>query len=124
MLKEVFFVSIYKSKTITGYAVKLVFSIAHNSRNLELLNSCVKFLNCGRVSKRSMTAVELIVTKFSDIDNHILPVFSKYPLVGTKRRDYEDFCKIALLIKHKAHLTNEGLEEIHLINSGMNKRRI
>jgi len=119
-----FFVSIYKSETTTGYAVKLTFSISQNSRDTELLNSCVKFLNCGRVRQKSIkTAVELLVTKFSDIENQIIPVFGKYPLIGTKKRDYEDFCKIALLMKHKAHLTKEGVEEIRHINSGMNRRR-
>jgi hypothetical protein len=120
-----FFVSIYKSKTITGYAVKLIFSIAQNRRDTELLNSCMKFLNCGRVSEKSSnTAVELLVTKFSDIDNKILPLFGKYPLFGAKKRDYEDFCKIALLIKNKVHLTQEGLDEIRSIGSGMNRRRV
>lgn len=120
-----FIVSIYKSKTITGYAVKLIFSIAQNRYDIELLNSCVKFLNCGRVSEKSIkTAVELLVTKFSDIEDKILPLFGKYPLFGTKKRDYEDFCKIALLMKHKVHLTKEGLEEIRRLHSGMNRRRI
>jgi hypothetical protein len=119
-----FIVSIYKSKTTTGYAIKLIFSISQNHRDFELLSSCVKFLNCGRVSEKPTTSsVELIITKFSDFENKIIPLFNKYPLFGTKLRDYEDFCKIALLIKHKAHLTNEGLEQIRLIKSGMNRRR-
>jgi hypothetical protein len=120
-----FMVLIFKSKTTIGYAVKLVFSISQNHRDYGLLSSCVKFLNCGRVSEKPKTSsVELLITKFSDIENKLIPLFNKYPLVGIKLRDYEDFCKIAILIKHKAHLTNEGLEQIRQINSGMNRRRV
>lgn len=120
-----FFVIIYKSKTTTGYAVKLTFSLSQNHRDSELLSSCVNFLNCGRVSEKPKTSsVELLITKFSDIEDKLIPLFNKYPLFGIKQRDYEDFCKIALLIKHKVHLTNEGLEEIRHIKSGMNRRRI
>nr|YP_009722384.1 hypothetical protein [Morchella importuna]QGN66786.1 hypothetical protein [Morchella importuna] len=119
-----FIVSVYKSKTTTGYAVKLIFSISQNQRDSGLLSSFVKFLNCGRVSENPKnSAVELIITKFSDLENKILPLFNKYPLSGIKQRDYEDFCKIALLIKHKVHLTKEGLEQISQIKSGMNRRR-
>lgn len=119
-----FIVSIHKSKTTTGNAVKLIFSISQNQRDSELLSSFVKFLNCGRTSENPKnSAVELIISKFSDIENKILPLFNKYPLLGTKRRDYEDFCQIALLMKNKVHLTNEGLEQICQIKSGMNRRR-
>jgi hypothetical protein len=43
----------------------------------------------------------------------IISFFDKYPLIGNKKLDYLDFgCKAAELIKNKAHLTSEGLEEI------------
>lgn len=119
-----FIVSVYKSKTTIGYAVKLIFSITQNQRDSRLLSSFVQFLNCGRVIENPKnSSVELLITKFSDLENKILPLFNKYPLSGIKQRDYEDFCKIALLIKHKVHLTNEGLEQINQIKSGMNRRR-
>jgi hypothetical protein len=120
-----FIVFIYKSKTTTGYAVKLTFSLSQNYRDKELLSSCVNFLNCGRVSEKPQTSsVELLITKFSHIEDKLIPLFNKYPLFGIKQRDYEDFCKIALLIKHKVHLTNEGLEQIRQIKSGMNRKRV
>jgi len=37
--------------------------------------------------------------------------------------DFADFCKVAELMKNKAHLTQEGLEEIRQIKAGMNTRR-
>jgi hypothetical protein len=38
--------------------------------------------------------------------------------------DYEDFCKVAELMKNKAHLTQEGLNQILKIKDGMNKGRV
>jgi hypothetical protein len=60
---------------------------------------------------------------FADIFDKIIPLFEEYPLIGVKANDYEDFKKVAVLIKSKAHLTKEGLDQICLIKSGMNFRR-
>jgi len=57
------------------------------------------------------------------ITNIIIPFFVKYPLVGAKRQDYLDFCKVAELMKNKAHLTPEGLAQIREIKAGMNTGR-
>jgi hypothetical protein len=48
------------------------------------------------------------VRKLSDILKIIIPFFEKYPLRGTKSLDFADFCKVAELMKDKAHLTKEG----------------
>jgi hypothetical protein len=37
--------------------------------------------------------------------------------------DYADFCKVAELMKNKAHLTAEGLEQIKKIRANMNTQR-
>jgi hypothetical protein len=37
--------------------------------------------------------------------------------------DYLDWCKVAELMKNKAHLTEEGLSKIRKIKAGMNKGR-
>ena len=49
--------------------------------------------------------------------------FDKYPLQGIKAKDFEDFKKVANLMQSKAHLTQEGFEEICKIRSGMNTKR-
>lgn len=53
----------------------------------------------------------------------MIPFFDKYPIVGAKRQDYLDFCKVAELMRSKAHLTSSGLEQIKQIKSGMNRGR-
>lgn len=49
--------------------------------------------------------------------------FSKISCRGVKDLDYLDICKIAELIKNKAHLTISGMEEIKKIKAGMNRNR-
>lgn len=120
-----FIVDIYKSKTTkTGFAIKLKFSLTQHSRDERLLKHIVEYLGCGYYFKRpNKLAGDYIVVKFSDIVTKIIPFLDKYPLVGAKRQDYLDFCKVASLMKTKVHLTNEGLEQIRQIKSGMNSGR-
>jgi hypothetical protein len=88
-----------------------------------LLRSFIQYLDCGNAYKY-VERVDYSVTKFSDLTHKIIPFFQKYPVKGVKSYDFEDFCKVAELMKNKAHLTPEGLEEIRLIKSGMNKGRV
>ncbi len=100
------------------------FQITQHSRDIELMNSIVAFLGCGRVEPHYQgSAVNFVVTKLSDIIEKIIPLFSKYPLIGSKAKDFSDFCKVVELMKNKSHLTTEGLDEINKIKSTMNRGR-
>jgi hypothetical protein len=82
------------------------------------------FLKCGFIkNKKNQPCTEIIVAKFTDICLIIIPLFQKYPLQGAKIRDFQDFVKVAELMKNKAHLTREGLNQIRNIKDGMNKKR-
>jgi hypothetical protein len=63
------------------------------------------------------------VNRTIDITEKIVPFFYNYPLEGSKRLDFDDFCKVALLMENKAHLTREGLDQILNIKSVTNKGR-
>jgi len=86
------------------------------------MKNLTKYLNCGNIYK-SKEAFYYRVVKFSDIDNKIIPFFNKYQIHGVKLKDSSDFCKVAELMKNKAHTTKEGLEKIKNIKAGMNTRR-
>lgn len=119
-----FFISIYKSpKSKLGVAVQQVFKIAQHSRDIELLEGIVKYLNCGRVEKRKTEACDFTVTSFDSLYNIIIPFLRKYPLVGSKNLDFEDFSKVAELVKDKKHLTKDGIESIWNIKLKMNTKR-
>ena len=49
--------------------------------------------------------------------------FAKYPLHSVKYMDYLDLCKASKIIDSKAHLTEEGLKQIDLRRSGMDRGR-
>jgi hypothetical protein len=53
----------------------------------------------------------------------IIPFFEKYPVEGVKGKDFEDFKCGADILKKKAHLTVEGLDQILKIKAGMNTGR-
>jgi hypothetical protein len=121
-----FFIRIGKSLSHKlGVGIRLAFSITQHTRDEKLLRSFIEEFRCGRIVSRSfVSTVEFEVTKFSDITEIIIPFFfSKYPVQGDKVKDFNDFKKVAELMKNKAHLTPEGIEEIKKIKSGMNRGR-
>ena len=63
------------------------------------------------------------VTKFENIMNIVIPFFQKHKIEGIKAKDFEDWCRVAELIKNKMHLTEEGLEQIRKIKANMNTGR-
>ena len=102
----------------------MVFKLAQHSRDQQLMNSLINYLGCGIIQKDSINpAVYFVVSKFSEINNKIIPFFNKFPLQGAKHLDFKDFCKTADLMRNKAHLTAEGLEQIREIKAEMNTGR-
>lgn len=67
--------------------------------------------------------VDFIICKFKEIEEKLIPFFNKYPLQSSKILEFIDFCKVALLMKNKVHLTEQGMKEIKQIKSGMNTGR-
>jgi hypothetical protein len=104
--------------------VQLRFRVAQHSRDHPLIKSLVNYFGCGRIEVRSKRElVDFVVSKFSDINNIIIPFFSQYSLQGSKSADYRDFLTVASLMKDKSHLTHEGLAQILKIKSKMNSGR-
>ena len=114
-----------KSKTTKlGEYVWLEFTIYQHSRDEQLIQSLVQYLDCGRTRLDPRgSVIYFIVTRLSDIVEKILPFFEKYPLVGVKALNFGDFYKVASVMKAKGHLTKEGLGEIIKIKDGMNTGR-
>jgi hypothetical protein len=116
-------VIIQESKSKETDNIGLRFVITQHYKDSVLLDNISNYLGCGKCYS-SRNEVNFIVSTFSDINNKIIPLFNKYPLLGTKKEDYLDFCKVAELIKSKDHLTKKGIEDIKRIKSNMNSKRI
>lgn len=120
-----FFIKILKSKSHSlGYSIRLRITITQHVKDEILMNKIAESLNCGVVYKHSKNAVVFSVLEFSSIYSIIIPLFKKYSILGIKSKDFEDFCKVASLIKEKIHLTKEGIDTIKIIKSNMNKGRL
>jgi hypothetical protein len=122
-----FYVKLVENKNYsTGFSVGLVFSISQHVRDEVLFTKLIDYLGCGKIERASSrpNGVTLVVYKFIDIKEKVIPLFQSYPLQGIKFRDYQDFVKVANIMENKGHLTLEGLKKIKSLRSGMNKGRI
>ena len=71
----------------------------------------------------SKNATFYMVRNFPAIEDKLIPFFSKHRIQGVKVRDLKDWCLEVELIKNKAHLTKEGLDNIRNIKASLNKGR-
>jgi len=121
-----FFVNIYKrTDTVLGEGIKLVFKITQDRKNIALLENFTNIFTVGKVYKQSPTVkvVDFMITGLADITKYVIPFFQAHPLEGAKKKDFEDFIRVAELMKIKSHLNKNGLEQIRSIKSGMNSKR-
>ena len=104
-------------------SIKLGCQITQHNRDILLLKSLIDFFNCGRLEPVGESSQNFITAKLSDITKIIIPFFDKYPLVGSKAKDFKDWKKISELMTSKAHLNKEGQEQILQIKSRINTSR-
>jgi hypothetical protein len=116
-----FLVSIFK-KQDGKQTVGLVFKISQDSRDDQLMKSLIPYFGAGNVYKYR-EVLDFKISKFEDLTKIVIPFFDLFPIVGVKAQDFEDFKKVAELMKNGAHLSSEGLNKIIEIKSGMNRGR-
>ena len=103
------------------------FSIHLHIRDLEVLQVISTYFKEDLSEKKlSLTdkSAQLQISKFSVINNIIIPFFNKHHLLGMKRLDFIDFCKVCDILKTKEHLTSKSVyNQIIEIKSSMNLNR-
>jgi hypothetical protein len=107
--------------------VEFRFHIAQHSKDYNLLCLFKDFFNSGNVYLRSNLSTprcDFVVQTFKDILNKVIPHFNKYSLKTSKKLDYLDFYKALLIVNNKKPLSNEDLDKIKELKTGMNKGRI
>ena len=105
-----------------GFQISLSFVVVQHDRDELLLQKFIEYFGCG-ILYRKKEVFEYRVTKLSDFVEKILPFFEKYPILGIKSLDYQDFCKVIKLMQTQAHLSKTGVDEIRSIKNGMNRKR-
>jgi hypothetical protein len=113
------------NRNANNVQVNLVFSISQHSDDKELLNHISEYLGCGKVElvRTRLNQSTYVQYAFNNHLDKIIPFFNEYSLLGIKKLDFQDFCKVAYLMKEKAHLREEGISYIRSIKSGMNSKR-
>lgn len=115
-----FTVSIVKQSTTfrTGWEVRLNFQIKLHKRDLALLENIqaslggIGFINLGK-------DCVFRVRKFNQVLS-VIDFFDQYPLITQKKADYILFKQVALIMKQKQHLTQEGLLNIVKLRASLN----
>jgi hypothetical protein len=97
------------------------FAILLHMDDREVLEFIKNKLNCGNVYTSEST-VNFVVTKISDIQNILIPIFEEFPLNGVKYLDYLAF-KEAINIKLDS-LKSDKLDLITQIKNNMNSERV
>ena len=91
--------------------------------DIQLMENLANYFACGKCEESKDGMIYYRVTDFSDNYDKVIPFFSKYELVGVKSQDFKDWCKVADIIKVKAHLGSEGLDKIIKLKADMNRSR-
>lgn len=122
-----FIVKIKESlRSKVGFQTYLDFRITQHSRDEKLMVSLINFFECGQYKLRgkgTLPAGDYYCVKFSDISGKIVPFFQKHVVRGVKSGDFTDWCKVVDFMQKGAHTTQEGLDIIRQIKSGMNRGR-
>jgi hypothetical protein len=87
-----FLISIRKSSTNQiGHQVVLIYQFSQHSRDTELMKNLLEYLQVGTlIFRQNQPLVIYNITKFSDIEERIIPFFNKYSLQGVKKLEFED----------------------------------
>jgi hypothetical protein len=117
-----FMIKKLNSLSITGSGVHLCFQVTQHIRDTYLMESLIKFLDCGNIYK-AREGVDFRVSSIFDIMEKIIPFLAKYPLQGVKKEDFNIFKKAANLIYNKEHMTPLGLKKIKQLKLNLNNLR-
>jgi len=121
-----FHISINKLSGMSlGWQVLPEFRIVQHEKNEEVLNKIKNYFGFGDVkinrTDHHGTRKEFRVRGLENL-NKIINFFEINPLETSKKNDFKIFKQVIQLMNNKKHLTKEGLDEIALLISKMNRK--
>src|SRR3989338_632434 len=127
-----FYVNINQSPRYrSGFRVQMHFHLKMQEKDKDLLEKVKNTIGCGAVYFQKEQRINhcqcyrYTVSSQEDILNKIIPFFNQYPLQSySKNVNFKIFCKVADLVKDKAHFTEKGITEIRKLKSLMNRKTI
>ena len=106
-----------------GWRISAAFNVSQRDR--EPLDVFRATLGCGTMRQAGNGGWYWEVNDLSDIQSRVVPFFERFPLVGTKARDFRAF-RIAVLILSRGKLCDSDRVRVLALREGMNnggKRR-
>ena len=117
-----FLISVYKYSHRISRSIS--FNIRIHSEDIIFLTVIRNYFNCGTISSIDKNGhVNLTIKRIADINNIIIPFFTKYPLRGTKHLDYLLFVEAADIFSKNEHLTEKGTARLLELKNQMNTNR-
>lgn len=117
-----FHVAINKLPKMTlGYQVLPEFRVVQHVRDIQVLRKIKDTLGVGVVRRNNGDRFELRVRGLEEL-NRIVKFFEMYPLMTQKRKSFDLFKEIILLMNKKKHLSHSGLHKIAKKASQMNRQ--
>mgnify|MGYP001596128080 FL=1 len=122
-----FYVSVVPSReTKTGWQVIYFLKVSQNPSGREILNYFRKRLGCGYLKPNSRIdptdrTLAYVVRDLPSLKDKVIPFFEGKLVI--KRKTFEKFKKVIMLVDQKKHLTSEGMKKILDISYSMNTRK-
>jgi hypothetical protein len=117
--------SIFSQKTKNGYKFTVAYKVTQKNHSGGILYDLQRYFECGNINldNRGEDALKFNVTKLDDIISKVIAHFDKYPLLTSKNLDYQDFRRVAYMMRDGLHLNEGGMAEILAIKENMNSKR-
>ena len=110
-----------RPKLKTLLEVRPSFSVSQNSDRQEVLELFQQFFDCGAIRRNpSDRTFKYEVRSIKDLMQKVIPHFKKYPLLSSKKKEFERFSVICHMIHEGKHLKQETLKEIVTLSYQMN----
>ena len=124
-----FTVSIVRNKRSKfGWQVFPEFVITQGEKSLSSLKFIKEWFGCGNifVNKRydnhNENLYRYCIRSIKDLSEKILPFFERNPLRTSKKKDFEKFKRVILMMTKRKHLQKSGLIKIARYASQMNRK--
>jgi hypothetical protein len=116
------------STTALGWQVQPQFVVVQAASSVSALEVVRDYFDCGAITRNARVdnhrepQYRYVVRRFVDLDQVIVPFFKSFPLLTSKRENFEKFVDVLVLMKQRRHLEWSGLLEIARIVETMNRR--
>jgi hypothetical protein len=96
-----------------GWDIRPSFSVSQNRDRAEVLELFRRIFKCGTIRPdRSDKTLKYEVRSVNELAAKVIPHFEMYPLLSSKRKDFQMFATIAKMMNRGEHLKREGFEKI------------